>query len=80
MSQYACFQLFQTLIPRLSGDFEIFDGMHKVYQAEDSCAGCNPVCTVLNDNTLGLIIPRCAPIYPQQPRIKTFWRVSQFYG
>lgn len=44
MSQYACFQLFQTLIPRLSEDFEIFDGMHKVYQAEDSCVGCNPVC------------------------------------
>lgn len=41
----------QTLIPCLSED-----GMHNVYQAKDSCVGCNPVCTVLNDCTLGLII------------------------
>lgn len=62
----------------ISEDFYIFDGTHNVYQAEGSCVVCNPACAVLNDNTLGLIVPQCATIYPQQPRIKTFWRVLQF--
>lgn len=58
----------------ISEDLYVFDDTHNVYQAEGSCVVCNPACAVLNDNTLGLIVPQCATIYPQRPRIKTFWR------